>query len=462
MAHLIIEIAKYLLILLFAIYVYKCFSIFRDLDFQAKDSILATQMVLCILIHAIGYAALFFAMEEQQSMLLKLYIAELVMLVLTMAFYAVLYPKSSRLVVNNMCMLMVIGFIMLARLNTETCMRQFILCAVSIGLSLIIPVIVRRMKVLMNWTYLYAIIGIAALAGVLALGAVTGGAKLAFDVGPFTVQPSEFIKILFVFYVASSFREDTSFKRVVITTALAAVHVLILVASNDLGAAIIYFMVYLIMLFVASRQPLYLIAGFSGGALASVIAYKLFSHVRIRVEVWKDPFANWDYGMQVGQALFAIGTGGWLGLGLTQGLPNKIPVVKSDFIFAAVAEEMGGIFALCLILVCVSCYIMFLNIAMRIRERFYKLIALGLGTCYIFQVFLNIGGVIKFIPMTGLTLPWISYGGSSLLATAIMFAIIQGLYILREDEEEELERKRAIEQRRQKRTTALRKRKGLR
>ena len=123
-----------------------------------------------------------------------------------------------------------------------------------------------------------------------------------------------------------------------------------------------------------------------------------------------------------------------LEMGLYQGLPNKIPVADEDFVFSAIAEEMGGLFAICLILVCTSCYLMFLNIAMQIHEYFYKLLAFGLGTVYGFQVFLTIGGVIKFIPSTGVTLPVISYGGSSLLSTFILFAIIQGLYILREDE----------------------------
>ena len=122
-----------------------------------------------------------------------------------------------------------------------------------------------------------------------------------------------------------------------------------------------------------------------------------------------------------------------------------IPVAETDFIFSAIVEEMGVIYGLCLILICVSCYVMFLNIAMELRNRFYKLVALGLGTCYIFQVFLQIGGVTKFIPSTGMTLPFVSYGGSSMLSTMIMFAIIQGLYILREDEEEELEREKEAE-----------------
>ena len=125
--------------------------------------------------------------------------------------------------------------------------------------------------------------------------------------------------------------------------------------------------------------------------------------------------------------------------GLCQGSPDLIPVAESDFIFSAIAEELGVIFALCVILICVSCYVMFLNIAMQLHNMFYKMVALGLGTCYIFQVFLNIGGVTKFIPSTGVTLPLVSYGGSSILSSMIMIGIIQGLYIIREDEEEELE-----------------------
>lgn len=157
------------------------------------------------------------------------------------------------------------------------------------------------------------------------------------------------------------------------------------------------------------------------------------------------------------QSLLAIGTGGWLGMGLCQGSPESIPVAAEDFIFSAIVEELGLIFGLCLILVCVSCYIMFLNIAMQLRNRFYKLVALGLGTCYIFQVFLTIGGVTKFIPSTGVTLPLVSYGGSSILSTLIMFAIIQGLYILREDEEEIIERKKARQLRDERRREAFQK-----
>ena len=130
--------------------------------------------------------------------------------------------------------------------------------------------------------------------------------------------------------------------------------------SKDLGAALIIFAVYLVMLYVASRQPLYVLAGLIAGSGASVVAYKLFNHVRVRVLVWKNPFAVYNEGgYQVAQSLMAIGTGSWFGMGLFQGAADQIPVAESDFIFSAIAEEMGLIFALCLILVCVSVYMMF-------------------------------------------------------------------------------------------------------
>ena len=174
-----------------------------------------------------------------------------------------------------------------------------------------------------------------------------------------------------------------------------------------------------------------------------LIAYFLFAHVRQRVVAWQDPFSVWETsGYQILQGLFAIGAGGWLGVGLGNGSPELIPFVQQDYMFAAICEELGGLFAICMILVCMSMFLLVVNISYRIKKRFYKLIALGLGTEYAFQVFLTIGGVSKFIPMTGITLPLVSYGGSSVLATIIMLAIIQGLYILREDEDEEFERQK--------------------
>lgn len=123
-------------------------------------------------------------------------------------------------------------------------------------------------------------------------------------------------------------------------------------------------------------------------------------------------------------------------MGLGQGLPKSVPVVESDFIFAAISEELGVIFSICLILVYISSFIMFINIALKMKKRFYKLSAFGLSVVFIFQVFLSIGGVTKFIPSTGVTLPLISYGGSSIVATIVIFSIIQGMYVRNGREEE--------------------------
>lgn len=441
MVNIIIELSKYLMIILITMYTFICFTIFGYQDPYKKKSLLRNQNVLMFMIHIIAFLVMY--LETEDIKMLVFYAMQVVLLAAIILLYTLLYPKVSRLIVNNMCMLLTIGFIMLTRLDYASAVKQFVIAAAALACSLIVPVIIRKFKLLSEWRNIYAIVGIVALAAVVVVGRVDNGAMLGFTVAGINIQPSELVKIVFVFYVAASLKISRSFKDIVITTAVAAFHVLILVVSKDLGAALIIFTVYLVMLYVATRQPLYVIAGLSAGSVASVVAYKLFNHVRVRVLAWKDPFAAYDTGgYQVAHSLFAIGTGSWFGMGLFQGMPQTIPVAESDFIFSAISEELGLIFALCMILICVSCYVMFLNIALQLHNMFYKLVALGLGTCYIFQVFLNIGGVTKFIPSTGVTLPLVSYGGSSLLSTLIMFAIIQGLYMLREDEEETIERKK--------------------
>ncbi len=441
MVNIIVELSKYLMILLVTMYTYLCFSIFGYYDSYKQKRMLTRQNALMFMIHIIAFMVMY--LEKQDTKILAFYVIQVILFAATILMYKMLYPLSSRLVINNMCMLLCIGMIILTRLNYDKAVKQYIIAAGGIAISLAVPVIIRKFKMLSEWRNLYAIAGIASLAIVVVVGQVSYGAKLGFTVGGISIQPSELVKIIFVFFVASSFKISLEFKNIVITTALAAFHVLILVVSKDLGAALIIFVVYLAMLYVATHQFLYVAAGVGAGSAASVAAYYLFNHVKTRVIVWKDPFANYDNGgYQVAQSLFAIGTGGWFGMGLFQGMPENIPVADEDFIFSAISEELGLIFALCMILVCVSCYVMFLNIAMQLHNMFYKMVALGLGTCYIFQAFLNIGGVTKFIPSTGVTLPLVSYGGSSLLSTLIMFAIIQGLYIVREDEEEDIERRK--------------------
>lgn len=434
MVVIISELSKYLMIILFACYTYESFSVLaRKKKLEVQKRIINRQLFFIFLIHLNANAVIF--ANTQDLKLMFFYLLQVILIIAIQLIYRIFYKKASILVTNHLCMLLVISFVILTRLNEAKAVRQFSIAVAASLITLLVPFLIRHIHFLHRLPYLYAAVGIVLLAMVAVMGQTSYGAKLTFTFFGVTLQPSEFIKILFVFFVAAMFYHSTEFKQIVITTVIAAMHVLILVLSKDLGSALIFFITYLVMLYVATRNVGYLLAGMTSGVLASVVAYKLFSHVRVRVLAWKDPMSVIDnQGYQICQSLFAIGTGGWFGMGLYQGLPNKIPVADEDFVFSAIAEEMGGLFAICLILVCTSCYLMFLNIAMQIREYFYKLIALGLGTVYGFQVFLTIGGVIKFIPSTGVTLPIISYGGSSLLSTFILFAVIQGLYILREDE----------------------------
>jgi len=426
------------MVILIVIYAFSCFTVFGYEDTDKKHRVLNRQVFYIFFIHFVAFLSMF--MKTNEMKILLLYGMQLLLLIAIILIYSKVYPKASRLIVNNMCILLTVGFIMITRLSYEKSLKQCIIAAGAFLFSLLVPIVIRKAKFLSKWTVLYGVIGLGALGAVFIIGQVSYGAKLGIHIAGISFQPSELVKILFVFFVASSLKKTTNFKRVVITTMVAAFHVMILVISKDLGAALIIFVVYLVMLYVSTRKLWYPILGIAAGSVAAVGSYYLFQHVQVRVQAWQDPFAVYDTGgYQVAQSLFAIGTGSWFGTGLYQGKADTIPVADEDFIFSAIAEEMGLIFALCLILVCLSCYVMFLNIAMQLENQFYKLIALGLGTCYIFQTFLTIGGVTKFIPSTGVTLPLVSYGGSSVLSTLIMFAIIQGLYILRKDEEEDIE-----------------------
>lgn len=327
-------------------------------------------------------------------------------------------------------MLLVIGMIMLTRISFDKAFRQFIFLAIGSIVMLIIPLFLQKGSLFRKFSAIYFVVGVALLAVVVAIGATSYGAKLTISIGDFSFQPSEFVKIIFVFFVASMLYKTADLKRVFITSCLSAVYVLLLVASKDLGGALLYFMAYLIMIYVASKNILYLGAGFGGITLASIAGYHLFSHVQTRVFVWLNPTADIDrQGYQICQSLFGIGTGGWFGLGIGEGLPTKIPVVDKDFIFSAISEEFGALFAIGLILLCVSCFFMIINVSMQMKDKFYKLVAVGLAVLYATQVILTIGGAIKFIPSTGVTLPLVSYGGSSMLSTLIVFGIVQGLYM---------------------------------
>ncbi len=445
MTNLIAQISKYLIIVLMALYTMECYTVFSKKDDEARKYLFLRQNMLMFFMHFAAYMVIFLEIGEVQVLIF--YAAQVVYLLAVLILFTRLYPMASRVLINNMCMLLAIGFIMNARLKYSQCVRQFIIAVGATVIALLIPVIIRKIRFITKMYYVYTLLGIGTLALVAVAARVTYGAKITIDIGGFSFQPSEFVKIIFVFAIAGLLSHARDFRRIVIATVLAAVHVLILVISTDLGGALIFFVTYLVMLFIATKNPLYTLAGIAAGSGGAVASYFLFSHVRTRVKVWLNPFSDYQLtGYQVAQGLFSIAAGGWFGVGLFQGSPESIPLAEQDMMFAAITEELGSFFGICLILVCMSCFIMFVNIGMQLTNRYYRLVAVGLGTTYAVQVFLTVGGSTKLIPLTGVTLPLVSYGGSSILSTIIMFAIVQGLYMLRSDEETRREQADAEQQ----------------
>ncbi|MDR2023733.1 MAG: FtsW/RodA/SpoVE family cell cycle protein [Hungatella sp.] len=436
MINLIIDVSRYLMILLITLYTYFNFRFFSFPDEIRKRKICGRQNFAMFLIHLLAYLIIWLETEDEK--MLVFYVAQVIFFFCYLFLYRLIYRNVSRLLVNNMCMLLTIGFIMLTRLSFDRAIKQFVIVASAALVTFVIPFVIDRVWQLSRIPWIYGIGGLLLLGIVCIAGTSSYGAQLSLGIGGYSFQPTEFVKISYVFFIATMFYRSTSLKTILIVTAAAALHVLILVASRDLGSALIFFVTYIFMLFVATGKWLYLLAGAGGGTFAAMLAYELFGHVRTRVSAWLNPWSDIaGKGYQITQSLFAIGTGGLFGMGLYQGMPGRIPVVEKDFIFSAISEELGGIFALCVLLICLGCFLQFMMIASRMQAVFYKLIAFGLGTIYIIQVFLTVGGVTKFIPSTGVTLPLVSYGGSSILSTFIIFGIIQGLYILKRNEEEE-------------------------
>lgn len=441
MLNLLVQLSKYINILLIAFYTFYAFYVLGINDKKKQNRIYGKMTGIIYAFHFISYLILY--INSMNIKIVFLYVGQFFGITLVFILYQWVYSNISKLVLHNMIFLLTVGMVMLTRLAFQKAVKQSIIVGFTLIMCLIIPLLIDKLKHLSKYGWLYGGVGIVVLLSVLFLGIEQYGATNWISIFGFTLQPSEFVKIIFVFCIASLLSKRKDFRYVAVVTILAAIHVLILVAGKDLGGALIYFVTYLVMLYIATCNPFYFMAGLSGGVLASIVAYQLFYHVKVRVMAWSNPWAYIDKeGYQISQSLFAIGTGGWFGMGLSKGLPTSIPVVDSDFIFSAISEEMGAIFALCLILICISCFIMFITIAMKLENEFYKLIAIGLSILYIFQVFLSIGGVTKFIPSTGVTLPLISYGGSSILSSLLMFSVIQGLHVFSQDGNDNIEKRK--------------------
>lgn len=429
MLEFMVIISNYLILLCMGFYTLDCFWIFRYRDDSEGGFLYLRQNFWLFAIQLISFFDLAYVSKEYTYIFL--YLALQVFFFIVLSVTPLIYRRLNRLLLNNMCMLLGIGMVTISRLDLDKAIRQFEIIALSYVICMFVPVLVYKMRFLQKLTWIYAVAGVVLLGIVLLFSETIYGSKLNFTIEGLTFQPSEIVKILFVLFLAGALSENTSLRRILVASVIAGIHVLALVLSTDLGSALIFFVAYLAVIFVASRNYLYLLLGIGGGCGAAVVAYQLFSHVQTRVLAWTDPWSYIDnQGYQITQSLFAIGSGSWFGMGLYKGNPDDIPFVEDDFIFSSICEEYGTIFGILLVLVILSCFIMITKIALKSKQPFYRLTAFGFAMVYIFQVFLTIGGGIKFIPLTGVTLPFISYGGSSVATMMLMFFMLHGINMI--------------------------------
>lgn len=341
-----------------------------------------------------------------------------------------IYRHSCPLIWNGMIFLLDISLVMLQRLDPVLASRQLLWSIISYSLILLIPLVLKIVPRFEKLKYFYIILCYVLILSTLLFGKTQFGSQNWIKIGPVGFQPSEVVKFLYIFYISSVFRKRVELKELLTTGVLCGGIVIMLVLQKDLGSALIFFMTYLLMLYVATSNEILLFLGLLFAFLASIIAFFLFSHVRVRFYAWKDPWSDINNsGYQITQSLFALCTWGLFGSGLTRGAPNKIPVVERDFIFSAIAEELGIIFAIGVICIFIMIFLREIIVALNCKRRFYSLIVTGIVTVFSIQTFLVIGGVTKLIPHTGVTLPLVSYGGSSVLVSIFMIGLLQWINV---------------------------------
>ena len=320
---------------------------------------------------------------------------------------------------------------------------QLIWTGVGIALFVALLAVLRDHTRLARYSYTCGAVGILLLLlpNLPLLGKEINGARLWIRVGPLTVQPAEVAKLALMVFFASylvSKRDVLSLasRRVagldlprardlgpVLLAWAASLSVLVL--EKDLGSSLLFFGIFIVMLYVATERTSWLLIGvglFAGGAY---VAYQLFAHVRLRVDIWLHPFDDPDgNGYQLVQSLFGFGTGGMTGTGLGQGSPDKVPYAKTDFILAALGEELGLVGVMAVLLLFALIVERGLRAALGCRDSFGKLLAAGLSFALALQVFVITGGVTGLIPLTGVTLPWLSYGGSSVVSNWVLVALL--------------------------------------
>lgn len=349
------------------------------------------------------------------------------------AFLPRLFPADKLLLslVNFLCAL---GVLVLYATNPAYAYQQ----ATYYGVGLIAMVVcIYLVRLIPSWgtiSFLLAPLSLALLALPLAIGKETYGAKNWFYIGSLSVQPSEIVKLSLLIILSHTMSRRKFFSWLIFSVGCLG----LLMLQKDLGTALLYYGVTLLLYYASSSNLLLTGVGLAGGAGAAVLGYKMFAHVKKRVAIWRNPWIDYDNsGYQIVQSLMAIASGGLFGVGLGLGSPRTIPVYHTDFIFAVICEQFGVIFGLCVLLMYVAIIWRGATIAMAARRSFHGLLAMGCTLMLGLQTFVIIGGVIKLIPLTGVTMPFVSYGGTSLVSSLCLAGLLQGVASLNEDDLDE-------------------------
>jgi cell division protein FtsW (lipid II flippase) len=332
-----------------------------------------------------------------------------------------------------------IGYVFIARLDPDLAGLQATWTAVGVGAFCATLYLVRDSRDLERYRYTFALVGIGLLLMPLVpgLGRLINGARLWVRIGPVTFQPGEFAKIALAVFFASYLVERApilrdfgrgklpdarSFGPIVLAWMASLV---VMIAERDLGSSLLFFAFFIAMLWMATDRAIFVGIGSALFAFGAVVSYQMFSHVQSRVTIWLDPWASASgAGFQIVQALFALGSGGFTGTGISLGSPSRMPAATTDLIFAAIGEELGLLGTTALLTAFLLMIGAGLRIAVRAERPFDQLLAAGLTTILGFQTFIIVGGVTRLIPLTGITLPFVSYGGSSLVANYVLLALL--------------------------------------
>lgn len=336
-----------------------------------------------------------------------------------------LLKPDNLILFDNINFLLAIGLGILYRLSPKYGSKQFIFIVAGYAVLFIVAALMKKIPVNEKS---YKVIGpviLALLVLTQIFGTTINGSKNWIKISSFVYQPSELLKILFIFFIACLLHVELNLKRFAGIMLAVLTTVAFFALQKDLGSALIFFAVFLVMLAAKDEKLYYTGISAVTAVLGALVSYVAFSHIRSRVLAWADPwkYAS-DKSYQITQSLFAIASGGLLGTGLFSGNPNYIPAIHTDFIFSAICEEMGILSAISILLVFALTIIIGMDISLHSRNRIYSMVALGLTSVTAVQALVIVCGVLNIIPITGVTLPFVSYGGSSLISQFINIGLL--------------------------------------